>query len=61
MTRSEAQNSSWARILVFLGLALWLVSLFLNEEWMVAVAAVFTVVGAVVYWTRLRASGHSPS
>lgn len=61
MTRSDAQNSRWARVLVFLGLAVWLISLFLHEEWMVGVAAVLTVVGAAVYGTRLRASGDYPS
>jgi thiol:disulfide interchange protein len=61
MTRSDAQNSRWARTLVFLGLALWLISLFVHEWWMVAVAAVFTVLGAAIYWTRLRASGDSAS
>lgn len=62
MTRSDAQNSRWARTLVVLGLTLWLISLFLHEGWMVAVSAVFTMVGAGVYWTRLRAtSGDSPS
>ena len=59
MTRSAAQASRWARSLVFLGLALWLTSLFLHEGWMVAVAAVLTVTGAVIYLTRLRASGDS--
>lgn len=54
MTRSAAQNSRWARVLVFAGLALWLVSLFANEVWMLVIAAVFTVVGATVYWYRLR-------
>jgi thiol:disulfide interchange protein len=61
MTRSDAQNSRSARILVFLGLALWLISLFLHEGWMVATAAIFTVAAATVYWTRLRSSGDSAS
>ena len=57
MTRSAAQNSRWARILVFAGLALWLLSLFVHAVWMVVIAAVFTLVGAAVYFSRLRSSG----
>jgi len=56
----ESQNSPWARILVFVGLTLWLISLFLHEERLVA-AGVVTVVGAAVYWSGLGASAASPS
>jgi Flp pilus assembly protein TadB len=61
MTRPDAQDSRAARVLVFVGLALWLTSLLLHEAWVIGVAAAFTVLGAAVYLSRLRSGNDTRS